>query len=150
MCREGHASIVDEVYTQLRGLTPDLVILSVGGGGLMNGVLTGMQQVGWTAVPVLAVETEGAHSLNACAQASKWVELDDITRYMPPSNLVAHTLSITLSLLCSIARCLGAKRVSKRSYEWLSQHPVLPCTVTDKQAVSACINIAGRHSLWWD
>lgn len=78
--REGHSSIVDEVSAQLRGLTPDLVILSVGGGGLMNGVLTGMQRAGWTAVPVLAVETEGAHSLNACARANKWVEIDDITR----------------------------------------------------------------------
>ena len=49
-----------------------------------------------------------------------------------------------LSLL-SIATCLGAKRVSQRSYEWLSQHPVLTHTVTDRQAVSACINIAGIH-----
>ena len=72
---------MDEVHTQLHGLTPDLVVLSVGGGGLLNGVLSGMHKVGWTAVPVLAMETEGAHSLNACAQASKWVELDDITRY---------------------------------------------------------------------
>lgn len=46
----------------------------------MNGVLTGMHRAGWTAVPVLALETEGAHSLNACAKAGKWVELDDITR----------------------------------------------------------------------
>ena len=82
MCREGHESLVDEVHTQLRGLTPDLVVLSVGGGGLMNGVLSGMQRVGWTAVPVLAMETEGAHSLNASAQAGKWVELDKITRYI--------------------------------------------------------------------
>lgn len=43
----------------------------------------------------------------------------------------------------SIARCLGAKRVSQRSFEWLSQHPILTHTVTDRQAVSACINIAG-------
>ena len=78
--REGHSTIVDEVSAQLHGLTPDLVILSVGGGGLLNGVLTGMQRAGWGEVPVLAVETEGAHSLYACAQANEWVELDDITR----------------------------------------------------------------------
>ena len=47
----------------------------------MNGVLTGMHRVGWTTVPVLALETEGAESLNACAKVGKWVELDDITRY---------------------------------------------------------------------
>ena len=79
--REGHSSIIDEVAAQLHGLTPDLVVLSVGGGGLMNGVLTGMHRAGWTDVPLLAMETEGARSLNACAEAGKWVELDDITRY---------------------------------------------------------------------
>ena len=68
---------------QLHGLTPDLVVLSVGGGGLLNGVLTGLHRVGWTSVPVLALETQGAHSLYACAKAGKWVELDDITRYTP-------------------------------------------------------------------
>ena len=73
---------MDEVAAQLQGLTPDLVVLSVGGGGLMNGVLAGMQRVGWTSVPVLAMETEGAHSFSACAKANRWVELDEITRYM--------------------------------------------------------------------
>jgi L-serine/L-threonine ammonia-lyase len=121
---EGHASIVEEIQEQLQGVTPDLVVLSVGGGGLMNGVLEGMARVGWTQVPLLAIETQGAHSLNACVAAGEWVELDDIT---------------------SIATCLGAKRVCERSYQWLSQHPVLTATVTDREAVSACINIADDH-----
>jgi L-serine/L-threonine ammonia-lyase len=122
---EGHASIVEEIQEQLHGVTPDLVVLSVGGGGLMNGVLEGMARVGWTQVPLLAIETQGAHSLNACVTAGEWVELDDIT---------------------SIARCLGTKRVCERSYQWLSQHPVLTATVTDREAVSACINIAGINA----
>ena len=113
---------MEEIQEQLQGVTPDLVVLSVGGGGLMNGVLEGMARVGWTQVPLLAIETQGAHSLNACVAAGEWVELDDIT---------------------SIATCLGAKRVCERSYQWLSQHPVLTATVTDREAVSACINIAG-------
>ena len=46
----------------------------------------------------------------------------------------------------SVATCLGAKRVSQRSYEWLSQHPILTHTVTDRQALSACINIAGIYT----
>ena len=151
VCREGHESLVEEVHTQLRGVTPDLVVLRVGGGGLMNGVLSGMHKVGWTDVPILAMETEGADSLNACAQAGQWVELDDITGYILSSNLV-HLALITHPLLCSIAVTLGVKRVSEKSYEWLSQsqHPVIPCTVTDREAVSACINMAGRQRLWRD
>lgn len=74
--------MVDEIHQQLRGLAPDLIILSVGGGGLMNGVLQGMHRVGWESVPLLAMETDGAHSLSACAEAGKWVELDDITRWV--------------------------------------------------------------------
>lgn len=90
--REGHATMVDEIVAQLHGLTPDLIVLSVGGGGLMNGILTGMERVGWNQVPVLAIETQGAHSLYASAKAGKWVELDDITRYGTPYNLHHYIL----------------------------------------------------------
>ena len=72
--------MIEEVKVQLYGIVPDLVILSVGGGGLMNGVLEGLHRVGWGEIPLLAMETEGADSLAACDKAGKWVELDDITR----------------------------------------------------------------------
>lgn len=79
-CRFGHASIIEEVQSQLHGLTPDLVVVSVGGGGLMNGVLEGLHRVGWEKVPLLAMETQGADSLNACVKAGKWVALTEISR----------------------------------------------------------------------
>lgn len=72
--------MVEEIQDQLHGLTPDLVVLSVGGGGLMNGVLEGLYRVGWVNVPVLAMETQGADSLNACVQTGEWVTLDSISR----------------------------------------------------------------------
>ena len=78
--RRGHASLVLEVKEQLSGRVPDLVVLSVGGGGLLCGVLEGMHQVGWTSVPVLAMETEGAASFNACVHAEQWVAINEITR----------------------------------------------------------------------
>lgn len=126
LVRYGHASIVEEVKVQLQGLIPDLFVVSVGGGGLMNGVLEGLHRVGWCHVPVLAMETDGADSLNACVRARKWVALDNIS---------------------SVARCLGAKRVCKASYEWLSRHPVISHVVSDKDAVSACVRIADDHSI---
>lgn len=79
-CRSGHASLVEEVKEQLAGVVPDLVVVSVGGGGLMCGVLEGLHRVGWSCVPLLAMETEGADSLNACVRAGQWVALDKITR----------------------------------------------------------------------
>ncbi len=47
----------------------------------------------------------------------------------------------------SVAKCLGAKRVSKRSFEWLSQHKIVSRVVTDKQALSACVRIADDHRI---
>ena len=45
----------------------------------------------------------------------------------------------------SIARCLGAKRVSQKSYEWLSKHHVTSHVVSDRDAVSACVRLADDH-----
>ena len=78
--REGHSSIIDEIVDD--GVTPDLIVLSVGGGGLMSGVLTGMHRHGWTDIPLLAMETMGAQSLNACTMSGEWEVLDNITRYI--------------------------------------------------------------------
>lgn len=112
----------------------------------MNGVLEGMHRVGWDSIPLLAMETEGAHSLHTCAQANEWVELDDITRSVciQLHVLLFHSLSPTLHLLRSVARCLGAKRISKRSFEWLSQHRIITHKIPDRDAIAACVNMAGK------
>jgi len=82
--REGHESLIVESAAQLASLSvsraPDLVILSVGGGGLIIGVSQGMDKVGWGAVPILAMETDGANCFNAAVKANKLVTLPAITR----------------------------------------------------------------------
>lgn len=60
---------------------PDVVVASVGGGGLLNGVLHGMWNVGWNDVPVVAMETEGADCFNASLKVGKLVTLPVISRY---------------------------------------------------------------------
>lgn len=123
---EGHSSLVHEVNKQLGGEKPDVVVVALGGGGLMCGVLRGMHQLGWDNVPVVAVETKGADSLAECARQKKWTEIDDIT---------------------SMAKCLGARRVTKRAFEWLTQHPVLSVVIEDKDAVTACLQFADDHKM---
>ena len=59
---QGHASLIDEIASVHR--KPGAVVLSVGGGGLLAGVVEGRGN-GWHDVPVIAVETEGASSLAA-------------------------------------------------------------------------------------
>ncbi|PVZ42735.1 pyridoxal-phosphate dependent enzyme [Pseudomonas sp. CC120222-01a] len=111
----GHASLVDEVVAS--GFKPDAVVLSVGGGGLLSGVVEGLQRHGWGDVPVLAVETTGAASLHAAIEAGHTVELPRIA---------------------SVASSLGAKRVAEQALACTRQHPVHSHLVSDRAALEAC------------
>jgi len=91
---DGHATLIDEVAAA--GLKPDAVVLSVGGGGLLCGVLEGLYRNDMNDVPILAVETEGAASLGSSLAAGSHIELERIT---------------------TIATSLGAKKVAKKAYE---------------------------------
>ncbi|PIE09840.1 MAG: serine dehydratase [Rhodobacterales bacterium] len=112
----GHASMIDEAVAQ--GDPFDAVVLSVGGGGLLCGVAEGLARNGLADVPILAVETEGAASLGAAVAAGELVELDAIR---------------------SVATSLGARQVARAAFELTRTRPVTPVTVTDAQAVSACL-----------
>jgi L-serine/L-threonine ammonia-lyase len=113
---QGHASMIDEVARA--GVTPDVVLLSVGGGGLLCGVVEGLHRNGWGHVPVAAVETEGADSLAQSIGAGERVELPGIT---------------------SIATSLGARKVSAQAFKYTQEHPMGSVVVTDKAAVAACM-----------
>lgn len=121
---EGHASMIAEAAAQ--GPRPDVVVVAVGGGGLLCGVLHGMHAVGWREVPVVAVETEGAASLNAAVAAGRPVLLDAIT---------------------SVATSLGARQVCQRAFEWTLQHEVVVTTVSDESAVRACLELADESRM---
>jgi L-serine/L-threonine ammonia-lyase len=106
----------------------DAVVCNVGGGGLLNGVMEGLERnakilgggVGGR-TKVLAVETVGADSLNASVRAGELVTLPGIT---------------------SIATSLGARRVSEKTWEWAQRagpENLISATVTDKEAATACV-----------
>jgi len=84
-CREGVATVIHESAKQLPE-KPGMVVVSVGGGGLLSGVLQGMHDVGWTDVPLVAMETKGAHSFDAAIQAGELVTLDAITRWVSEND----------------------------------------------------------------
>ncbi|MFJ3483150.1 pyridoxal-phosphate dependent enzyme [Pseudomonas sp. NPDC090202] len=120
----GHASMIDEVATS--GYTPDAVVLSVGGGGLLCGVAEGLQRNGWGHVPIIAVETEGAASFRAATLAGRPVEIEAIT---------------------SVATSLGAKRVCERSFEYFKNRPIESVVVSDADALDACERFLTDHRL---
>lgn len=119
---QGHASLVDEVVRS--GVKPDVVVLSVGGGGLLCGVVEGLHRNGWIDVPVIAVETEGADSLAQSVRAGYRVELAAIT---------------------SIATSLGARRICEQTFSWSKKHPFRSIVVSDRAAVSACQRFLADH-----
>lgn len=118
----GHADIIVEAAAQ--GARPGAVVVAVGGGGLLCGVLQGMHAVGWTDMPVLAVETEGAASYAAALAAGAPVELPEIT---------------------SLATTLGARAVAEEAVAWARRHPIVACTVSDRAAVAACRRFCDDH-----
>lgn len=119
---KGHSSIIHEIVDA--GVRPGAIVVSVGGGGLLCGLLEGMHDVGWTDVPILAVETEGAASFAAAVRAGHLVTLDRIT---------------------SVATTLGARRVAAKALEWTKKHPITTWQVTDREAVDACVRFADEH-----
>lgn len=121
---QGHATMIDEVARS--GLKPDAVVLSVGGGGLLCGVMEGLDRHGWGQVPVLAVETQGAASFNAAVKAGHPVELEAIT---------------------SIATSLGAKRVCERAVRWSRERPIQSLLVSDPSALDACERFLADHRI---
>ncbi|KAI9025257.1 tryptophan synthase beta subunit-like PLP-dependent enzyme [Phycomyces nitens] len=113
---QGHSTIIHELKTQLQNNPPAAIICPVGGGGLLNGVIMGLQEIGWKQVPVIAVETHGSNSFQSAVVAGKMV---------------------TLPRLTTIASSLAAKSVSSKSLELSLVHPVVPFAVSDAMAADA-------------
>ena len=137
----GHASLVAELRDQLPGVAaaagyghipaaPGCIALSVGGGGLLMGVLRGCAAAGWTAgeTAVLAVETVGADCL---------------------SQSVAARKAVTLPAITSIASSLGAPAASPAALAaCLEQGSRVTCaTVGDGVAVDACMRLLQDHRM---
>jgi L-serine/L-threonine ammonia-lyase len=123
----GHSSLVDEIVEDLQGLVGALVV-SVGGGGLLCGVLEGCSRHGLSTTKVVASETEGA---SCFGQA--WV--------------VGHV--VTLKGIDSIATSLGATSCTPVALERARNHKggFASAICTDKEAVEACVKFAQDHRL---
>ncbi|OJD31674.1 serine family amino acid catabolism-related protein [Diplodia corticola] len=143
---EGNKGVVGEVVGQLRGMgmgmggveqeegggggggRPAAVVCSVGGGGLLNGVCMGVEEAGWAerGTKVVAVETEGAASLNESVRAGRLVTLPGIT---------------------SLAMSLGATRVSEVAFANGLKDYVKSVVYSDGEAAMGCLKLADEERL---
>mmetsp|Transcript_18724 Transcript_18724/g.34685 ORF Transcript_18724/g.34685 Transcript_18724/m.34685 type:complete len:327 (+) Transcript_18724:69-1049(+) len=126
---KGHSGLVDELVAQRNGKAPDAIFVSVGGGGLIAGVLHGLQRAGgeWMSkTKVIAAETKGAASMHAAMEAKSLVKLDKIT---------------------TLATTLGALQVSEDALNFALSHPAgcESVVVSDLDAVEACELLLNEH-----
>ncbi|KAL8679824.1 MAG: hypothetical protein Q9186_003940 [Xanthomendoza sp. 1 TL-2023] len=124
---EGHSTLVSEVARQLQDQGEegaDAMVCSVGGGGLLCGVLLGLerQHSSWSQnCKVLALETEGAESLHKSLQQGQLVTLPKIT---------------------TIATSLGATRVAQQAFDLAQKHKVKSAVLSDAEAAMGCWRFA--------
>ncbi|PYH47416.1 putative L-serine dehydratase [Aspergillus saccharolyticus JOP 1030-1] len=151
---EGNSTIVDELVQQMprpegpaevavhagRALPVDAIVCSVGGGGLLNGLVIGVERARAAKklsgssedlvkpVHLLAVETKGTDSLASALQHEELVSLPKIT---------------------SQATSLGAIRVSERTFQYAVKPPpgvqVHSTVLSDAEAARGVLRLADEE-----
>ncbi len=125
---QGYESIINELAIDLAEykIRPDAIITSVGGGGLFCGLVQGLQKHQWQDTAIITAETAGAATLASSYQKKQHIKLNKID---------------------TIATTLGAKQISKQAFHNLNALTVMPQTLSDKQAVAACLQFADDHHI---
>ncbi|TGO16335.1 hypothetical protein BTUL_0029g00250 [Botrytis tulipae] len=132
---DGHSTVITEIEEEVRGLgihTLDAVICSIGGGGLFNGIMKGLEDSGrlgaHSETKVIGVETTGTASFHAAMKREELVRLDGID---------------------SIATSLGATQVAAKSLEWGLKYKknVRSVVLGDAESVSGMVWMADEERI---
>lgn len=122
---DGHGEMVDEIAEQLGEHNIDAskvkgIVLSIGGGGLFNGVIEGLKRnKGLNNVPVLAIETYQTPAFGEALKAGRVV---------------------TLEKLDTIVNCLAAPSVSETSLENSKIYPTFGKQIDDLEALAGTVD----------
>ena len=119
----GQGTIVLELLEQIKDI--DLIITSIGGGGLISGTISAVQHFS-PKTRVAGVETEGANCMAASLKAGKVVELPAIT---------------------SVADSLGARKTTERQFEIVSKYADGVAVVTDEEAIASLLEVLAQDKI---
>lgn len=156
----GHASMIEEIAVQT-SIIPKAILCSVGGGGLIGGILVGCSRVGWDkgafrvfvlssllqappTVPIVALETQGSdcfyHSLMLNRPENKSYTRPESVRAVP----IKHGLTVAEIVPKSRASSLTASSPAARVVEMALEHPgyVRCVTVPDELSMAAALRFA--------
>ena len=132
----GHSTVVDELVHDLGASPPSHVIASVGGGGLLCGILEGLERHsdGWAKeVTVVAAETLGAASFHGAWDGN------------------SGDRNFRLGGITSVATSLGALQVTPAALAGAEARAAnglfQSVSCTDAEAVRACLSLAQDHRL---
>jgi len=116
---EGYSTLVDEVLEVCPQV--DVMVTSVGGGGLLAGILTGLIRHGRTDCRIVACETEGAASFAAAMKVGHPVRLPRID---------------------TVATSLGAAQVAAWPVQHLRDFPHQCVVLSDENAIMGVVRFA--------
>ncbi|KAH0584238.1 L-serine dehydratase [Termitomyces sp. J132] len=150
---EGHGSMVSEISSQLSS-KPDAIFCSVGGGGLLGGLIHGCRQIGWDDVPLITLETIGSdcffHSISLNSG-----RFNSVKKLLPPDVNVVEDLEhgVTLAHFNKFSSrasgSLGASQPSPRVVKMaLSRSGNVVCaSVPDELSMEALGLFTDDHKL---
>lgn len=116
---EGHSTMVDEILEDCPRV--DAIVTSVGGGGLLAGILTGLERHQRFDCRVVACETEGAASFAAAVKAGYPVKLAQIK---------------------TVASSLAASQVAAWPVEHIRHFPHDCVVLSDADAINGVVRYA--------
>jgi threonine dehydratase len=118
----GQATVMIELIQQITQL--DSVIVSVGGGGLISGIISACKHFA-PHVKVVGVEPKGAHSL--------WLSMQ-----------AGHIVKIPIT---SVAESLGVPKTEPRQFEIISQYVNELVVVEDNQSINSLLEILSEEKI---
>ncbi|KAG8875173.1 hypothetical protein FRB97_005356 [Tulasnella sp. 331] len=151
MLWEGHSSMVDEIRDALPpDVKPDAVFCSVGGGGLLGGLITGCQRAGWGDVPIIALETHGANCFYESMAANRSPVLEKASSVAPADFTLDQTHNVHVAHLARItsrAACLGATSPSPGVVRMAldRQGPIRCASISDQMSITSVLRFADEH-----
>ncbi|KAF2281051.1 tryptophan synthase beta subunit-like PLP-dependent enzyme [Westerdykella ornata] len=162
----GHSTLIPEILSQLPDDSPpDVIICSVGGGGLFNGIMQGLD----TWLPVFYPDRYSRKNGNEANDTDMSTPSNGTTHGSPspspspypyPTVLAvethgAHSLAASLSArtlislptITSAATSLGARRVTPQTLEYALRSHVKSVVLSDAEAARACWRLADDERL---
>ncbi|EJU00253.1 tryptophan synthase beta subunit-like PLP-dependent enzyme [Dacryopinax primogenitus] len=150
----GHSTMITELTSQLPANTPppSAILCSVGGGGLLGGLLTGVNSLGWRDTTVVALETEGSNCFHQsmlqndrfCAVAQRPALPDGVTVRSEEEGVRLVTLPRIMSRAASLGASSPSAGVVKMALEWRNVRCV---TVRDEMSMGAGLLFLEEHKM---